>query len=261
MRNSVHLRRFLIPVLRRSRLRDRMIALAAGILCVVGMNAQSPTADPASGTPEPSVQSVRSQKPSHKPSASQAPPPAPVMPNWPVNDRPSPATIAWNSPQLRIGAANSSLQQILSDVSTATGTSFEGLPRDGKDERIFGDFGPGPAHDVLSQLLQGTGYNVVMIGDQGQGVPRHIILSARSSSKTPPGLSRPTPDENEDDSADYPQYDPQPQPQQQPQQPPLPVRPGFPADGSVPGRIPMQYPQQQQQAPPGQQPTPPPNQQ
>jgi hypothetical protein len=259
--DSVQLRRIPLPPLRRSCVRDRMIVLAAGFLCISGMNAQSPTGEPASGAPQQSVESVRSQKPSHKPSAAQAAPPAPVMPNWPVNDRPSPATIAWNSPQLRIDAANSSLQQILSDVSTATGASFEGLPRDVKDERVFGDFGPGPAHDVLSELLQGTGYNVVMIGDQGQGVPRQIILSARSSSKTPQGLSRPTPDESEDDSADYPQYDPQPPPQQQPQQLPLPVRPGFPADGSIPGRIPMQYPQQQQQTQPSPQPAPPRNQQ
>jgi hypothetical protein len=63
-------------------------------------------------------------------------------------------------------ATNSSLQQILSDVSTATGVKVEGTPG---DQRVYGSYGPAPARDVLSQLLDGSGYNVLMIGDQGEG--------------------------------------------------------------------------------------------
>ena len=98
------------------------------------------------------------------------------MPHWPLNDRPAEAFVVWDSHGLRINATNSSLQQILKDVSTATGTKVEGLTT---DQRVFGNYGPGQARDVLSQLLQGSGYNVLMIGDQGQGVPRQILLSAR----------------------------------------------------------------------------------
>jgi hypothetical protein len=166
-------------------------------------------------------------------------PEPPPHPDWPINDHPAAAAVAWNSPALRIDAANSSLQQILTDISSATGAEVEGLA---KDERVFGSFGPGPARDVISQILQGTGYNIVMVGDQGGGVPRQIILSARNTSKiqTP---SRPTAEEPEDEAPDYPQ--PEPQPQAQPPQPnQQPVRPGFPPDGAVPGRLPQQYPQQ-----------------
>jgi hypothetical protein len=128
---------------------------------------------------------------------------------------------------------------------------------DTSDERVFGKFGPAPARDVLAQLLQGSGYNVVMVGDQGQGVPRELILSARNSNKAPQGsTTRPSSEDNEDDTADYPQPEPQPQPIAQP---PRPLRPGFPPDGA-PGRIPQQPTEQQQpQTQQGQQPNTPQN--
>ena len=57
-------------------------------------------------------------------------------------------------------------------------------------QRIFGTYGPGPARDVLSQLLDGTNYDVLMVGDQGQGTPRQVVLTrprgaARRARATP----------------------------------------------------------------------------
>jgi hypothetical protein len=101
----------------------------------------------------------------------------PEAPHWPANDKPSDASVTWDSQGLRIEAENSSLQQILKDVSAATGAKVEGLAA---DQRVFGDYGPGQAREVLSQLLEGSGYNVIMIGDQGEGTPRQIVLSRRS---------------------------------------------------------------------------------
>jgi hypothetical protein len=187
--------------------------------------------------------------------APQAAPATPPTPEWPINDRPVPATVIWNREVLRIDATNSSLEQILTDVAADTGSTLEGVS---KDERIFGSFGPAPAREVLSQLLQGSGYNVVMVGDQGQGVPRQIILSTRNSNKAPQGTTRPTQEDSEDDTPEYPQYDPQPQ--QPVAQPGRPVRPGFPPDGSAPNQPQQQMPQQPQTQPQaGQQPNTPPN--
>ena len=84
--------------------------------------------------------------------------------------------MVWDSHGLLIVASNSSLAQILKEVSTETGAKVEGM---GQDQRVFGTYGPGPARDVLSQLLDGSGYNVLMVGDQGQGTPRRIVLSIR----------------------------------------------------------------------------------
>ncbi|MGO9316756.1 MAG: hypothetical protein ACLPXT_04195 [Terracidiphilus sp.] len=157
-------------------------------------------------------------------------PPAPEIPKWPANEKPSPASVTWDSQGLRIDAANSSLAQILSDVSTVTGATVEGFDA---DQRVFGVFGPGPARDVLSQLLQGSGYNVILIGDQGQGTPREILLSLRhAGTKTTAAVNpNPAPISEEDSDTDE-----QPQPGQPPN------RSGF-----VPGRPPLTPQQMQQQ--------------
>ena len=167
-----------------------------------------------------------------------AKPPEPEAPLWPANEKPAPAAITWDSQGLHIEAANSSLQEILKEVSTVTGAKVEGFDT---DERIFGAFGPGPARDVLSQLLQGSGYNILMIGDQGQGTPREIVLSSRSTAAVP-ATTNPTPAADEEaDSDDQPVAHP-------------PVRPNFGPGG--PQRTPQQMMewQREQHQRPGQPP-------
>jgi hypothetical protein len=100
---------------------------------------------------------------------------APELPDWPANEDPDAASVTWDSRGLAIVADNSSLEQILDDISTATGAKVEGM---GTDQRIFGSFGPGQARDVIARLLEGSGYNVLLIGDQGEGTPRQIVLSS-----------------------------------------------------------------------------------
>jgi len=167
------------------------------------------------------------------PDATPAPviPPEPPPPDWPANDKPTPATVTWDSQGLRIEAFNASLAQILNDFSTATGAKVDGMT---KDERVFGDFGPGQARDVLSQLLLGAGYNVVMIGDQGLGAPRQIMLTARQNGDAPPNANNNQAAGNDEDA------DSEDQPVQ-----PLPMRPGFNPGG--PQRNPQQIMQEMQQ--------------
>jgi hypothetical protein len=168
-----------------------------------------------------------------------ATPPAPEPPHWPANDSPAQASVVWDSQGLRIDAENSSLQQILKDFSTATGAQVDGMAA---DERVFGSYGPGQARDVLSQLLQGSGYNVIMIGDQGQGAPRQIVLSVRSAAGAQPASAANPASSNDDDAeAEEP-----PQPPQPPQGVPAPpFRPGFPPGGLQ--RTPQQINMQEQQ--------------
>jgi hypothetical protein len=155
----------------------------------------------------------------------------PKPPDWPADNQPSEATVVWDSHGLRIEASNSSLAQILKDVSAKTGAKLEGM---GQDERIFGAYGPGPARDVLFQLLDGSGYNVLMIGDQGQGTPRRIVLSVRPAGTAHPAGSLSPGTSNDEDT------DTEPQPQQPVAGPqPAPVR-VVPPPG-VPVRTPQQY--------------------
>jgi hypothetical protein len=106
--------------------------------------------------------------------------------------------------------------------------------------RIFGAYGPGQPRDVLSQLLEGSGYNVLMIGDQGQGAPRQIVLTPRRSGDTQGAKSAPT-----QAAEDETEVEEQPQPQEQRQGNP-PFRPPFRP------RVPQENPGQQPQPSPGQ---------
>jgi hypothetical protein len=150
------------------------------------------------------------------------------MPKWPANEAPGTPTVTWNSQGLRIQASNSSLNQILNAVGTQTGARIEGVSG---DERVFGDYGPGSARDVLSQLLRGSEYNFLLLGDQGQGTPRQVILTARHGGAGNPNRnainSQPQDSQPEDEGVSEPEPDDSIQPQFQPQQvqPPPPVTP------------------------------------
>jgi hypothetical protein len=195
----------------------------------------------AQTSPAPGQAPAPAAKPSHKkasshaklaaapPAAQPAPPPAPPLPDWPANDRPSEATVTWDSRGLSIFAANSSLSQILKLVCSQTGATMEGLNR---DQRIFGVYGPGTARDVISQLLDGSGYNVLMIGDVGQGTPRQIVLSSRTGGAPQPAVNngqQNTDSESENDSEpDEQAQQPEPPPPPPQQQPPPTTTQGVP---------------------------------
>lgn len=125
-----------------------------------------------------------------------AAPATPPKPSWPVDEAPTPAAVTWDSHGLQVKASNSSLRQILEAVSTETGAKVEGLDN---DQRVFGDYGPAPARDVLLQLLHGSGYNVLMLGDQGEGTPRVIVLSARNEAPGTPNHANSAQNAGEED--------------------------------------------------------------
>jgi hypothetical protein len=208
------------------------LAFLTAALCGAQMPAaQKPAAPPASipsvaahkqAHPKKHHVAAPAKSPTPPAAATPAMPPAPETPAWPAREKPAPATITWDSHGLRIEAANSSLSQILEDVSTATGTKVEGFDA---DQRIFGVYGPGPARDVLSQLLQGSGYNVLLVGDLGQGTPRQIVLSSRhGGSAVQAANAAPANASDEDVDAEEP-------PQPQPARPAIPpgMTPGGPA--------------------------------
>ena len=143
--------------------------------------------------------------------------PAPPKPDWPVNNPPAPASVVLNSRGLRIDAMNSSLLQILKQVCKETGAQIEGL---NADQRVFGVYGPGQPREIITQLLEGTGYNLVMLGAPGNGTPLQIVLSKRAK-----GGAEPNAPVSRSDIVAPPVYrppvvHPQPKQPQQPQQPP-----------------------------------------
>ncbi|HVN93699.1 MAG TPA: hypothetical protein VMT38_08385 [Terracidiphilus sp.] len=183
-------------------------------------------------------------RPHKKPVAAQpvvqaAVPPAPIAPptpDWPAKNMPVDATVIFDSHGLMVSAQNSSLAQIFKQISTDTGAKVEGLEGTGADQRVFGTYGPGPARDVINQLLDGSGYDVLMIGDRGEGTPRRIVLTARSGD-TSKSMANNTPAQpNNDDT----EPEPPPAPQAEPE-PPL----AGPNSNGPP--VPMRTPQQMMQ--------------
>jgi hypothetical protein len=171
-------------------LRHTVVVIAASGLAA-GMAeyaaAQNPAPASAARAPKPSTPK-HSKKHAAKPSPQvvapvvETRPPDPPPPDWPANAKAQNASVGWNGRDLSIAASNSSLKQILHDVSTATGLKVDGIGNDQKaDARVYGSYGPASARDVLSQLLEGSGYNVLMIGDQGEGTPRELLLTAKSA--------------------------------------------------------------------------------
>jgi hypothetical protein len=200
---------------------------------------QAANPSPGQGSPQQQAPAAGPTGPAATPKA----PPASQDPAWPANNKPSPATVVWDSQGLRIQANNSSLDQILHDVAADTGATVDGMSQ---DERIFGEYGPGPARDVLSQILDGSAYNMIMIGDSGHGTPRQILLSSRT-----PGTAKSDAahggNTNEDSEVEEPP-EPQPEPvQEQPQPQPQPQPIQNPFGGGMPPRSPQEIMQQMQQ--------------
>jgi len=221
--------------------------VAAVLLTVMALGVASASADQSSAPKTPATTQkpaarARKQTASAKasPAAQPATPPQadPLLPLWPANNHPSDATIVWNSQGLRIDASNSSLQQILKDVSTDIGVKITGITG---EQRIFGAYGPGSARDVLSQLLDGSGYNVLMVGELGQGTPRQVVLTRKPTGPAPPVVNNSN-SSNDDSSADVEEP---PQHQPPPQQPPPNMPAGF-GPGAQP-RTPQQILQEMQQ--------------
>jgi hypothetical protein len=137
-----------------------------------------------------------------------APAVAPSMLQQPAQE----AHIDFRNDVLTIRANNSSLAAILRQVAIRSGMKVEGL---GGDERVFGSFGPGPPRDVLADLLDGTAYNLVLLGDLNNGAPRELILTPTTRGGSVPQSPAPqaNPDEpsNDQESADVPPPPPQPE--------------------------------------------------
>jgi hypothetical protein len=235
-----------------------LAAVCALPLCAEPLPAGQST---VAALPAPVHKSARHKRKAGKPAepVSVAPEPVavqePPKPDWPANDPSQPGHVKWDGSRLTITATNASLSQVLHEVSSATGLKVEGLDSS-RDQRLFGNFGPAPARDVLNQILDGSGYNVILLGDRGEGNPRELLLAAQTpgarNAGNQPGNNFNQPQQEE--PVDEPEPEPEPQrPQQGP--PPPGARPAQQylqdlrnqqLQQQQPGANPGQTPQQQQ---------------
>src|ERR1700729_3229907 len=141
-----------------------------------------------------------------------------VAPLTPAQSPPQRAKITYTDNMIVVAASNSSLNQILHDISRLTGIKISGGVT---DERVFGDYGPASPAQVLATLLDGTGSNMLLVQSTGNA-PAELILTSRQGGPTPPNPNAQTFDEPGDSSVEAP-----PNPVARPirHQPPSPYAP------------------------------------
>lgn len=137
------------------------IRLAALLCLAIPAYAQSPLAPRASQLPA---------TPTTVPTAQLQPAPA---------NRPQ---VAYADHKLSVQANNSSLNQILHEISQLTGITITGGVA---EERVFGSYGPGPLSQILNELLDGTSSNMLFVSSE-DNKPAQLILTPRTGGPTPP---------------------------------------------------------------------------
>jgi len=165
----------------------------------------------------------------HKKAKKPAPlPPLPNGPTGPVQPipldsmAPVPPQVSYQNAQLTIVAPNSTLGDILRAVRKQTGAEIE-IPV--ATERVVTHLGPGPAREVVAELLNGSRFNYVLMGSPANEAALTrvvLVLKTGPDNVNPPGgpavapgsiayvqqapgpdaVEAEAPEENTDDAAD-----------------------------------------------------------
>lgn len=129
----------------------------------------------------------------HKKTKKPVAPPLPSGPTGAVPQMPLdsiaavPPQVSFANNQLTIVAPNSTLADILKAVRKQTGADIE-VPT--APDRVVTHLGPGPARDVIADLLNGSRFNYVLLGSPGDdSVLTRVVLVPKSSSGGQCGLA------------------------------------------------------------------------
>ena len=184
--------------------------------------------------PQPTPAPAAAPAPSTPPAAGFAQLTPPSLSDKP----PQPATVNLAPGRLAIHADNSSLTEILHQLTKDSGMTVDGL---GADQRIYGSYGPGDPQEVISSLLDGSGYNIVMLGRTETGTPKQLSLTPRGARPASNGPSNRVQEAPQEDDTEEEVQQPPP-----PETPPAPQPPqGNPQQNGV--RTPQQMLQELQQ--------------
>jgi hypothetical protein len=157
-------------------------SIVAGLVCGIGLAASGQTGSRLPPTPPTSMSNQTSVTP---PIAA-----APVRVDTSQRHR---ARVIYTNGLLEVHADNSSLNQILREISRQTGMKIVGGVA---DQRVFGSYGPAPAATVLQTLLDGTGTNI-LLQESRTHAPEQLVLTPQTGGPTPPPPSSPSYDATE----------------------------------------------------------------
>ena len=156
--------------------------IAAGLVCGIALAASAQTTSNLPATPPTSLSNANSLTP---PIAA-----APTRADTLQRHR---AHVTYANGMLEVRADNSSLNQILREVSRQTGMKIVGGVA---DQRVFGSYGPAPAATVLQTLLDGTGTNI-LLQESLAHAPEQLVLTPQTGGPTPPPPNSPSYDATE----------------------------------------------------------------
>jgi hypothetical protein len=125
-------------------------------------------------------------------------PPLPSGPTGPVQQVPldsiaaMPPQVSYENNQLTIVAPNSTLADILRAVRKQTGAEIE-VPS--APERVVTHLGPGPAREVMAELLNGSRFNYVLLGSVADDsvLTRVVLVSKKQETPVPAPGAEPAP--------------------------------------------------------------------
>jgi hypothetical protein len=102
-----------------------------------------------------------------------------------TSSRPHRAQVTYENGLLNVRANDSSLNQILRAICSATGLTITGGVT---DQRVFGNYGPASTASILATLLDGTGTNMLLIAGDATSPPV-LTLTPRGGAASPPSPS------------------------------------------------------------------------
>jgi hypothetical protein len=89
-------------------------------------------------------------------------------------------SVQFSNGMLTIHSNGATLSEVLFEVQKQTGAEIA-IPSGTERDRVAADFGPGPAGEVMHQLLNGSGLNFVVVGSETDpSVLRSVILSSNA---------------------------------------------------------------------------------
>jgi hypothetical protein len=113
----------------------------------------------------------------------------------PVSPSPRPALeVNFRRGLLSISSNKASLSEVLFAIHEQTGAEIA-IPAGAEQEQVVAEIGPGPAPEVLSQLLNGSKFNFMILSSSSdpQALDRVILSSRPEGPMPPPPTQRPQP--------------------------------------------------------------------
>jgi hypothetical protein len=213
----------------------RIVSNASGLLVTLGNGSENPTATanaPAAHvsaigwvSPNAGVRVVNVSSPVASDAARNS-----ARPALPANS----VSVQFANGLLSIQATGATLSEVLFQIQKQTGAEIA-IPSGTEQDRVAANFGPGPASEVLSELLNGSGLNFVVVGSESDPKALRSVLLTRKSGVPVSPIAAPqtyTPDAAENIPPDNPGI-PAP-PDEDPAPPPQPVQPSADWTSPVP---------------------------